>query len=345
MATAKRTAGAKTAGRKGRPVSARTEGYTKEFLDRALYLLLLNRAFDDRVSTLYRQNQVKGAAFSSRGQEAISVGSVLALRDEDVIGPMIRNSGAILAKGLPPAEFLANYLARATGPTRGRDGNTHLGSLRHGILAPISMLGALIPVCCGAALAFRMRGEARVALTWIGDGGASTGDFHEGLNLAATLRLGVVLILENNQWAYSTPVARQTAQTDFLKRAEAYGVPGLEVDGNDLIAVFEAARMAGERARAGDGPTLIVARTYRMKGHAEHDDFSYMPKAELEEWRGRDPILRFEALLLSEERMTREEIETTRERAVSEMVQAESAALAAPLPEAGDGIRGVYADS
>ena len=163
-----------------------------------LYLMRLTRAFDQRISTLYRQNRIQGAAFSSLGQEAISIGTTFALEEGDVIGPMIRNSGAILAKGLEPGRFLANYMAKATSPTRGRDGNTHLGDLSKGIIAPVSMLGVLIPVCAGAGLAFKLRKERRVALTWIGDGGSSVGDFHEGINFAAVLKLPLVLILENN---------------------------------------------------------------------------------------------------------------------------------------------------
>ncbi len=320
-----------------------TRAYDDEFLRRALHLLLLNRAFDDKVSSLYRQNQVKGAAFSSRGQEAVSIGSALALEPDDIIGPMIRNSGAILAKGLPPGEFLANYLARANGPTGGRDGNTHLGSLRHGIFAPISMLGALIPLCCGAALAFRLRREPRVALTWIGDGGSSIGDFHEGLNFAATLKLPLVVVLENNHWAYSTPVTRQSAQTDFLTRAKAYGLPGMAVNGNVLLEVHEAARAAVDRARRGGGPTLIVAETYRMKGHAEHDDFSYVPAEDLEHWKARDPIVLFERLLLDEGRLDAAQIEALRTRVRAEIEEAEAFALAGPHPDPDSVARGVYA--
>jgi pyruvate dehydrogenase E1 component alpha subunit len=188
-----------------------------------------------------------------------------------------------------------------------------------------------------------MRREPRVALTWIGDGGASMGDFHEGLNFAATLRLPFVLILENNHWAYSTPVARQCAQTDFLKRADAYGIPGVGVDGNDVLAVYEATREAAARAREGGGPTLIVAETFRMKGHAEHDDFSYVPPEEIALWEGRDPIARFERALLAEGRLDEAGIEASRARARLEMDEAESFALASPYPDPADAANGVYA--
>ncbi|MFQ5770525.1 MAG: thiamine pyrophosphate-dependent dehydrogenase E1 component subunit alpha, partial [bacterium] len=203
------------------------------------YFMLLNRALDERITTLYRQGKFLGGAFVSRGQEATSVGSAYALEKGDVIGPMIRNAGAILVRGVTPNEFLANYLGKKTGPTRGKDGNSHFGDLKRGIFAPVSMLGVLIPVCAGAALAFKMKKQPNVALTWIGDGGASVGDFHEGLNFAAVMKLPFVLILENNGYAYSTPIEKQTLLEDFVVKAQGYGIPGEKVDGNDVLAVYE----------------------------------------------------------------------------------------------------------
>jgi TPP-dependent pyruvate/acetoin dehydrogenase alpha subunit len=310
-----------------------------------LYLMRLTRAFDARISTLYRQNMIHGAAFSSLGQEAVSVGTTYALEPDDVIGPMIRNSGSILTKGMEPERFMANYMAKATSPTRGRDGNTHLGDLGHGIIAPISMLGILIPVCAGAGLAFKIRGERRVAMTWIGDGGSSIGDFHEGLNFAAVLKLPLILVLENNQYAYSTPVDRQCLVENFADKAEGYGIPGPIVDGNDVIAVYRTTREAVERARRGDGPTLIEAKTMRMKGHAEHDDFRYVPDELIEEWKKKDPIERFTRQLRDEALLPDDENAAIDARVAEAIETAVRIASEAPLPDPDQAREGVYADN
>ncbi|MGH7163358.1 MAG: thiamine pyrophosphate-dependent dehydrogenase E1 component subunit alpha, partial [Planctomycetota bacterium] len=259
--------------------------------------MLLTRAADDRIEALYKQGQLVGGCYSSRGQEACSVGSTAALRKGDVIGPMIRNLGSMLRHGVPIRMVMRNYLGRATGPTKGRDGTSHFGSLEHGVIGPISMLATLIPVCAGAALAFQMRKEKRVALTWIGDGGSNVGDFHEGLNMAGVLKVPLVVVLENNQYAYSTPIRYQTAAKSFVSRAEGYGIAGATVDGNDVIAMHETTKEAVDRARAGGGPTLIEAITMRMRGHAIHDDAGYVPRKVFAYWEKRDPIRLFRARL------------------------------------------------
>lgn len=305
--------------------------------------MLLNRALDDRISLLYKQGKFVGGAFVSRGQEATSVGSAYALQKGDVIGPMIRNSGAVLVRGVTPREFLANYLGKKTGPTQGKDGNSHFGDLQRNILAPVSMLGVLIPVCAGAALAFKIRKQPNVALTWIGDGGASIGDFHEGLNFAAVMRLPLVLILENNGYAYSTPVEKQSLVQDFVKRAEGYGILGEIVDGNDVLAVYEVTKRAVESARKGGGPTLIEAKTFRMKGHAEHDDASYVPTELLEHWKKRDPIENYEKYLLREKVLSKKQLTELQDRVAREMDDAQKFAEESPLPEATEAAQGVYA--
>lgn len=319
------------------------ERYDDAFLEGAYRLLLLNRAFDDRVTILYRQGKITGGAYGSRGQEATSVGSTLALGATDVIGPMIRNSGAILARGVPPGRFLANFLGRRDGMTRGRDGNTHFGDLARGVIGPISMLGALIPTCAGAALAFKMRGEERVALTWIGDGGSSTGDFHEGLNFAAVLALPLVLIIENNGYAYSTPVDRQARCRSFADRAAGYGIPGVSVDGNDLLAVYEATRAAVTRARGGGGPTLIESVTFRMRGHAEHDDAWYVPRETLQAWEEKDPIRALRARLATSGRFGEERLAAIEREVHTEMEEAERFALASLDPDPEEATRGLFA--
>ncbi|TDI84476.1 MAG: thiamine pyrophosphate-dependent dehydrogenase E1 component subunit alpha [Caldithrix sp.] len=316
---------------------------SKKQLTELYYYMILNRALDDRISSLYKQGKFQGGAFVSRGQEATSVGSAYALEKGDVIGPMIRNSGAVLVRGVPPHEFLANYLGKKTGPTHGKDGNSHFGDLKRNIFAPVSMLGVLIPVCAGAALAFRIKKEANVALTWIGDGGASIGDFHEGLNFAAVMKLPFVLILENNGYAYSTPTSKQSLVEDFVVRAQGYGIPGEIVDGNDVLAVYEVTKRAVERARKGEGPTLIEAKTFRMKGHAEHDDAFYVPKKTIDYWQKRDPIANYEKYLLKEKVLAKKDLAEIQSTVAKEIDAAQTFAEESPLPLAEEAEQGVYA--
>ncbi|HET9887746.1 MAG TPA: thiamine pyrophosphate-dependent dehydrogenase E1 component subunit alpha, partial [bacterium] len=228
-----------------------------------------NRRVEERLGILYRTGKVVGGLYTSLGQEGISVGSAYALEPQDWVGPLIRNLGTMLVRGVRPREAFTQYLARATSPTGGRDGNTHFGDLSRRIVAPISHLGAVIPVMAGIAFAAKRRGEQAVALTYIGDGGTSTGDFHEGMNLAAVLDLPLVLIVENNGYAYSTPTTRQTRTPDLIVKADAYGIPGEIVDGNDVLAVYDATKRALNLARSGNGPVMLEMKTFRMKGHAE----------------------------------------------------------------------------
>ena len=326
----------------GRQASPDTKGLSRDDLHRLYYFMVLNRAFDDRISLLYRQGKIFGGAYGSRGQEATSVGSAYALQDGDVIVPMIRNTGAILVRGISPGRFLANYMGKVTGPMRGRDGTSHLGDMSLGVIPPISHLGVGIPTMAGAALAFKMRGEKRVAMTWIGDGGASTGDFYEGLNFAAVFQVPLVVIVEDNGYAYSTPVSQQTRNRDFYKRAEIFGIPGTVTDGNDVLAVYEATKQAVERARRGKGSSLIEVKTFRMKGHAEHDDASYVPKEVFEEWTKKDPIQRFEKFLLSEKLATSSGLEEIRKRVQDEILEAQKFAEDSPYPDPATVADGVY---
>jgi TPP-dependent pyruvate/acetoin dehydrogenase alpha subunit len=313
-----------------------------EQLKELFYWLKLNRMFDERLASLYRRGKVPGAVYASTGQEAISIGASYALKPEDVVGPLIRNSGTILHRGVTPREYFANFCGRVTGPTRGKDGNNHLGDLKRGVIAPISMLGSMIPTLVGCALAFKMRRERRVALTFIGDGGTSTGEFHEGINMAAVMKVPFVLIIENNGYAYSTPVANQTLVKNLIDKAPGYGMAGEVVDGNDVVAVYATVHAAVERARDGGGPTLIEAKTMRMKGHAEHDDASYVPKGLFESWRDKDPVER-QAKLLRELGVKDAELAAVEERVKRELDEAEEQMLADPLPEAQDAERGVWA--
>jgi TPP-dependent pyruvate/acetoin dehydrogenase alpha subunit len=268
----------------------RPSGLTDDDLRSLYYYMQLTRSLEDRVRSLYLQGKLVGAVYSSRGQEGTAVGSAYALREGDFVAPLIRDLGASLVRGVKPAHIFAQWLGRAGGPTGGRDGNLHFGEMSVGVLPPISMLGASIPLCCGIALAGKQRGDDLVALTYIGDGGTNTGDFHEGMNFAAALKLGVVVIAEDNGFAYSTPTRAHLAVDRLADRAAAYGVPSQTVDGNDIIAVYVATRASVERARRGGGPTLLEVKTFRMRGHAEHDNASYVPKDLIEYWAARDPI-------------------------------------------------------
>jgi len=316
----------------------------EQFLD-LLYYMRLNRAVEEKLANLYRQNKVVGGLYRSLGQEACTVGAAYALEYGDILTPLIRNLGAVFVRGGRPREIFCQYMALADGPTGGRDLNTHFGWVREdgSNLAVVSMLGDMIPILTGAVIAERMRGKKTVALTWIGDGGTSTGAFHEGLNFACVQKAPLVLIVENNKFAYSTPTHRQTANTHFVDRAQAYGCHGESVDGNDVLAVYDVTRRAVERARRGEGPTLIEADTMRMRGHAEHDDMRYVPRELLEEWSRKDPLLRYERYLLGHG-VTQAEMDAIVVRIDRELNDDVAWAEAAPLPDPGSGLDGVYAD-
>ena len=305
----------------------------------------LNRLLEEQMVRLFRQNKIVGGLYSSLGQEAISVGTAYALGPDDWMAPMIRNIGSLLVRGVKPREIFTMHMARFTSPTQGKDGTSHFGDLeiRH-IVSPISMLGDLIPVMTGVAMAGRYLGHKCVAMTWIGDGGSSTGAFHEGMNLAASQRAALVCIIENNQWAYSTPVARQVPLRDFVDRARAYGITGLVVDGNDVVAVYETARRAVEECREGRGPVIIEAKTMRMRGHAQHDPAEYVPKEMFDYWKARDPLERYEKLLTADgvlDAATKAEIDARIERMLQEDAEfAESSPF--PPPELAE--QGVFCD-
>jgi len=266
------------------------------------YYMRLNRAVEDTMVKLFRQNKIVGGLYSSLGQEATSVGTAYALEKKDWLAPMIRNIGALLVKGVPPRDIFMQHMAKYDSPTKGKDGTSHFGDLENlHIVSPISMLGDLIPVMAGVAIAGRYLGQKIVSMTWIGDGGSSTGVFHEGLNFAATQKAPFVLILENNQWAYSTPVHCQVPLENLADRAKAYGIASYIVDGNDVADVYSTTRQAVARARAGDGPILIEAKTFRRLGHAQHDPAEYVPKEMRAYWEAHDPIERHEKFLMSEE--------------------------------------------
>jgi TPP-dependent pyruvate/acetoin dehydrogenase alpha subunit len=304
--------------------------------------ICLNRMVEDRLSALYRQGQIHGGLYSSLGQEGISVGTAYALAPEDLLAPMIRNIGSLLVRKVEPLQLFLQFLARGDAPTRGKDGTLHFDDLEKSIIGPISVLGTLIPVMTGAALAARMRGEDRVALTYIGDGGTSTGDFHEGLNLAAVLNLPLILVVENNGYAYSTPTRAQFAVPSLAQRGPAYGIASESVDGTDVLAVYAATRRAVERGRRGEGPTLVECRAFRRRGHAEHDDMRYVPKALVQEWEKKDPLDRLERFLLDEGHAKKKDLSAVREGIGPSLDEAVRTALERPYPPPESALRDVY---
>lgn len=307
------------------------------------YWMRLTRAVDDRLMLLYNQGKILGASFSQRGHEAISVGAAYALSPDDIVAPMHRDLGSFLVRGMSPRRIMAQHLGRVTGPSRGRDGNMHgLGDMSLGIIGFVSMLPSSLPVTVGVGLSFWLREEARVAMTIFGDGGTSTGKWHESLNFAGVFNLPLVLICQNNQYAYSTPVSRQFAIQDIADRAAGYGFPGVVVDGNDVLAVYEVTREAVERARRGDGPTLIECKTMRMLGHAAHDDARYVPSELLGEWEEKDPIFRYEQVLRDQGLLTPEVQGQIEARVMADLEDAQAFAMGSPLPDPDDLERGVY---
>src|SRR3954451_8483804 len=299
--------------------------------------MLLMRATEERALTLYRQGKVPGSYYDGRGQEAVSVGSSFALGPRDRACILHRDLGAHLVRGVRPGRVLAQMMGREAGPTRGRDGNMHFGDKDLGCVGMVSMLPDMALVACGLALSFQMRNEPRVAMTWFGEGSTANGVWHEAMNVAGVRRLPVVFILENNQFAYSTPNDHEFA-VDPVERAAGYGFPGVKVDGNDVEAVFEAAAEATERARMGGGPTLIEAVTMRMHGHGAHDDMRYVPQELFETWSRRDPIETYE------QKLSADEVESVRASVREELGRETEWALAQPMPDPDSAGDGVFAD-
>jgi len=274
-----------------------------------LHFMKLTREIEDRIERkLYRQGRIVGGVYVGRGQEAISVGTAIHMEQDDVVAPSHRDMGVFLMRGISARRIIAQYMGRRTGLTRGRDGNMHMGDMNHNVIAFVSHLGDNVPVAAGAALAFKQRGEKRVALCYNGEGATSRGDWHEGINFASIHKLPVVFFINNNAYAYSTPMELQMAVEDVALRAPGYGIPGEVVDGNDILAVYDSAKRAIDRARSGEGPSLVEYKTFRMTGHSAHDDAGYVPPELFEEWKQKDPIVRFEHTLVEEGTLTRERI-------------------------------------
>ena len=293
-----------------------------------LRAMLMMRGIEERAMTLYRQGKVPGSFYDGFGQEAVSAGAAWAMSAQDRLCILHRDLAAHVIRGVEPARIFSQYMGREAGITGGRDGNVHFGDRTKGCVGMVSMLPDMMLIATGLAMAFKLRREQRVAITWFGDGSTSRGDFHEAMNWAGVQKLPVIFVLENNQYAYSTPLDQQFA-VDPVERAAAYGFPGIKVDGNDPEAMFEATRQARERALAGDGPTLLEAVTMRMHGHAAHDDMKYVPQEQIEEWRRKDPIdrqvRRLEQLGV--------DVEAIRAEVRAEIDTAVEEALAGPMPD------------
>src|SRR5262245_34483540 len=316
-----------------------TEHLTTEDRVGLLRAMLMMRGIEERAMTLYRQGKVPGSFYDGFGQEAVSAGATWAMGARDRLCILHRDLAAHIIRGVDPVRIFAQYMGRDTGITRGRDGNVHFGDRLAGCVGMVSMLPDMMLVATGLAMAFKMRGEQRVAMTWFGDGSTSRGDFHEAMNWAGVQKLPIIFILENNQYAYSTPTNQQYA-VNPVERAAAYGFPGETVDGNDAEAMFEGVRKARERALAGEGPTLLEAVTMRMHGHAAHDDMKYVPKEQVDEWRAKDPIdrqvRRLEAIGVDVQAV-RDDVKATIDAAVEE-------ALKAPMPDPDTATDRLFAD-
>jgi TPP-dependent pyruvate/acetoin dehydrogenase alpha subunit len=323
---------------------AEREWLTREDRANLFRYMVMMRASEERALTLYRQGKVPGSFYDGRGQEAISVGSAFVLSPEDRMCILHRDLGAHFIRGVTPDRYLGNYMGRAGGVTGGRDGNMHFGDRKLGCVGMVSMLPDMAQVAAGMALALQMRGEPRIAMTYFGEGSTANGQWHEAMNFAGLRKLPIVFVLENNKFAYSTPNELEFA-VDPVKRAEVYGFPGVSVDGNDVEAVFEAAREAAERARAGDGPTLIECHTMRMHGHGAHDDMSYVPKELFEEWGARDPIERYAERLSSDHGFSEGELEAIRLEVHEYVEGCARKALEQPMPDPESALEGVFADS
>jgi len=307
--------------------------------------LLTTRGVEERGEILYRQGKIPGTFYTGRGNEGSSVAIATAMAADDVGTPLHRNMGVHITRGVEPWRIFASYMGLADGPARGRDGNVHMADPQLGLVAMVSHLPAMLPVAVGCALAFRIRDERRVSVTWFGEGASARGDTHEGMNFAGVRRLPVVFVCDNNQWAYSTPTHLEYACEHVADRAAAYGFEGVVVDGTDTIAVYREAKRAIEKARQGGGPTLIESVTLRMEGHAIHDDASYVPKELFERWAQRDPLDRYRSWLREHVDVSDEELSDIAVQVKHRLNDALQRAEASPQPDPRQLLEGVYADA
>src|SRR4029079_8473182 len=333
--------------REAEPVGSLTEvreaGLDREDLLTIYRNMLITRGLEERGHILYKQGKIPGSFYTGRGNEAAAVGVATAMQPDDVGTPLHRDLGVQIVRGLEPWRIFANYIGRADGPARGRDGNVHMADSRLGTISMVSHLPAMLPVAVGCAPAFRIREEKRVAIGWFGEGSAARGDAHEAMNMAGVRRLPMVFICDNNQWAYSTPTYLGFPTEHIADRAQAYGFEGVVVDGTDVLAVYREAKRAIEKARNGGGPTLIECLTLRMEGHAVHDDAFYVPKDMFERWAQSDPIERFRTWLRDNAELSDEEEDEIAASVKKLLITAMERAEESPLPDPATLLDGVYA--
>ncbi len=336
-----------TIAREAEPVGSLTEvketGMDRDDLLGVYRNMLVTRGIEERGHILYKQGKIPGSFYTGRGNEAAAVGVATAMGPDDVGAPLHRDMGVHITRGVEPWRIIAQYMGRADGPTKGKDGNVHMADARLGLIAMVSHLPAMLPVAVGAALAFRIREESRVAVGWFGEGASARGDTHEAMNLAGVKRLPMVFVCDNNQWAYSTPTYLEFPIEHVADRAQAYGFDGVVVDGTDVLAVYREAKRAIEKARAGGGPTLIECLTLRMEGHAVHDDAFYVPRDLLERWAESDPIERYRSWLREKADLTDDEEEQIAAEIKKLMNDAVKRAEESPLPDPSTVTDGVYA--
>ena len=333
--------------REAEPVGSLSEvkeaGLDREDLLQIYRNLLVTRGVEERGHILYRQGKIPGSFYTGRGNEGAAVGVATAMGPDDVGTPLHRDMGVHITRGVEPWRVLAQYMGRADGPTKGKDGNVHMADSNLGLIAMVSHLPAMLPVAVGCALAFRIREEKRVAVGWFGEGASARGDTHESMTLAGTRKLPVVFVCDNNQWAYSTPTHLEYATEHVADRAAAYGFDGVVVDGTDVLAVYREAKRAIEKARSGSGPTLLECLTLRMEGHAVHDDAFYVPKPMFEEWAKADPLERFRNWLRDNANMTDEDEEEITGSVKKLLNDALKRADESPLPDVSTLTEGVFA--
>ena len=310
---------------------------------RFLHYMVLMREIEDRIERkLYRQGKILGGVYVGRGQEAIPVGTALWAEPQDVLFPSHRDMAVLLIRGITPRQIFAQYMGRAAGLTRGRDGNMHMGDLKLGLVSIISALAATVPVAAGTALAMRYKGIDGVCYSYFGDGATSRGDWHEGINLAGVQKLPVVFICNNNQYAYSTPLSAQMACANVADKGPAYGIPSEIVDGNDVFAVYEATGRAVAHAKAGLGPYMLECKTFRMTGHSAHDGADYVPKNLWDEWAKLDPITRLEGRMRDRGWTNQAELDELHARIKTEVDEAVAWAENSPYPDPATLLDDVY---
>jgi pyruvate dehydrogenase E1 component alpha subunit len=316
---------------------------TPEQLLEMFYWLKLMRGFDLRLSTLVKQGKVRSGVYTGIGQEAIIVGTCFGLRKEDFICPLHRDLGSFLMKGVEPKVMMSQMFAKTTGLSKGRDSALHSGVTELGIFGNTSMLGANLPIAAGIGYTFKMEKVDNVVVAYFGEGASNTGDFHEALNFAGVQQLPIVFVCENNQYAYSVPLEKSMAIDDVAIRAEGYGFDGVAINGNDVLAVYQASLGAIARARAGDGPTLIECKTYRWHGHSEHDKAFYRTDEELAMWKSRDPIPTFTTYLRSRHVLDDQKQKDVEARVASVIDEAVEFAMNAPDPAPEEAVTDLYA--